>query len=75
MISPMTSEKIKEVLSSGTCPRCKAEVVAAEGMKEYYCSNDKSHFHLEIIFHGGLTLTARLNGIEVSPDDLKGIEW
>ncbi|OLS26515.1 MAG: hypothetical protein HeimC2_14640 [Candidatus Heimdallarchaeota archaeon LC_2] len=71
----MSSETIKEVLSSGTCPKCKSEVVAAEGMKEYYCTKDKSHFHLEIMFHGGLTLTARLNGVEISSDDLQGIEW
>ncbi len=71
----MTSDKIKEVLSSGTCPRCNSEVVAAEGMKEYYCSKDKSHFHLEVMFHGGLTLSARLNGVEIPQEDLQEIEW
>lgn len=71
----MTSEKIKGVLETGECPTCNSEVVAGEGMKEYYCVKNKSHFHLEVKFHGGLSISARLNGVEISSEDLQGIEW
>ncbi|MHA2097202.1 MAG: hypothetical protein ACW99A_00840 [Candidatus Kariarchaeaceae archaeon] len=71
----MTSEQIKTVLDSGVCPTCKSEVLAAKGMKVYYCTKDKSHFHLEVMFHGGLSISAKLNGIEISSEELRDIEW
>jgi len=71
----VSAEDIKKVLNSGTCPSCGSEVIVTEGMKEYYCSKDKSHFDLEISFKGGEEVIAKLNGNVLPHEDIKDIEW
>ena len=71
----MSIELIKQVLETGECPECKAAIVSAEDMSGYYCSEDKSHFDLKVIFHGGEKIEAILNGKKVPDEDLKEIEW
>ncbi|MHA2503833.1 MAG: hypothetical protein ACXAE3_13315 [Candidatus Kariarchaeaceae archaeon] len=71
----MTTQAIKEVLENGVCPVCQSEVITDEQMKEYMCENDRNHFHLELSFHGGEKISAKLNGKPVDQDDLDQIDW
>ena len=71
----MSLDAIKFVLESGECPTCKAEVTSDDTMTSFLCSKDGSHFTLQVTFHGGEKITAKLNGQEVPEDELKKIDW
>jgi len=71
----MSTEPIKDVLNSGKCPRCDASIVTDDKMTSYFCESDKSHFLLEVVFHGGEKMTATLNGNPVPQDELEELEW
>ena len=71
----MTTQPIKEVLDSGTCPECNGNIITDDTMRKYYCEADQTHFQLEITFHGGETITAILNGVPVDQDELNELDW
>ncbi|MHA2251108.1 MAG: hypothetical protein ACXAD7_12155 [Candidatus Kariarchaeaceae archaeon] len=73
----MSDDIIKKVLASGVCPSCNGEIQTAYGepVTIFTCQADKTHFQLEVEFHGGEKIIAKLNGKDVSQDELEGIEW
>ena len=71
----MSADLIRQILKTGECPVCKASIVSDEEMAGYFCSEDKSHFDLKVIFHGGEKIEAILNGKNVPEEDLKEIDW
>ena len=75
LFCPVSTQTIKKVLDSGECPNCGAEIITDDTMTSYFCASDKAHFNLEIKFHGGEKMTARLNGKEVPKEDLDQLDW
>ena len=71
----MSTQPIKEVLNSGECPRCGSEIITDETMTSYFCATDKTHFDLQVTFHGGEKMTATLNGQPVPQEELEELEW
>jgi endogenous inhibitor of DNA gyrase (YacG/DUF329 family) len=71
----MTTERIKQVLESGQCPECQADVESDETMTTFFCVQNKDHFKLVVTFHGGEKITATLNDEIVDEDELAKIEW
>lgn len=71
----MSTEPIKSVLDSGKCPECGAGIDTDDTMTSYFCENDKSHFDLQVTFHGGEKMTATLNDNPVPQDELEELEW
>lgn len=71
----MSAQPIREVLNSGECPVCKAEIITNDTMTNYFCSDDETHFNLEVEFHGGEKMTAKLNDKPVPQDELEELDW
>ncbi len=71
----MTTQPIKDVLDSGECSVCKAAIITDDTMRKYFCENDPTHFLLEIEFHGGESITAKLNGKPVDQAELDQLDW
>jgi len=71
----MSTQPIKEVLDSGKCPTCSAGIITDDTMTSYFCEKDKSHFLLEVEFHGGENMSAKLNGSPVPQEELDQLEW
>ncbi|MHA2170259.1 MAG: hypothetical protein ACXAB7_10235 [Candidatus Kariarchaeaceae archaeon] len=73
----MSSDIIKQVLDTGSCPECKSEIYTKYGEEKtvFYCVKDREHFHLEVEFHGGEKITALLNSVEVPSEELQKIDW
>lgn len=71
----MSTHLIKEVLKTGECPQCQAQIVSSEDMAHFYCEQIPEHFDLKVTFEGGEKIHATLNGEEVPDEDLKDIDW
>lgn len=71
----MSTERIKQVLESGQCPECHADVESDETMTTFVCIKNDDHFKLVVTFHGGEKITATLNDEIVDEDELAKIEW
>ena len=67
---------ISTTLKTGKCPVCDTDISSDEMMREYFCTKDKSHFHLVIEFiQEGEEISAMLNGEPVPREVIKRIDW
>ncbi len=73
----MNRDLITKMLETGTCPVCGGEIeMDDQKLTIYKCTSDPTHFTLEVDFgEDGNTISAKLNGENVSQSDLETIAW